>query len=299
MSDHNWTYSSEAPIDVAPASVVSLVPSLTESLFDLNLGKYLIGRTEYCVLPKGKVDVVPTIGGTKNPDVERIISMKPELVLANFEENRREDVDALQAAGIPVWVSFPKTIQDVFNLLWNIMYLFDETAMVARIRLIEQIYDRFLTLAETAEVEGTLKKVFVPIWYDPLMTANGDTYLSNVLFVCGGENVFKDRLRQFPLAADLGEADPLPDDDPQVVGRDRRYPRITLAEVEAAQPEVILLPSEPFAFDESHIPMFKALDIPAAKNDRIHLVDGALLTWHGTRVAYALDELPSLIMGGA
>jgi len=290
---HNYTV--EAPVEDAPKTVVSLVPSLTESLFDLNLGKKLIGRTEYCIYPEDKVEAIPSLGGTKNPDVQRIIAMQPDLVFANYEENRKQDVEALQAANIPVWVTFPRTVQDVFNLLWNIMYLFDETAMVPRIRLIEQVYDRLLNLAEAAAVgEAPRTKVFVPIWFEPLMTANADTYLHDVLYVCGAQNVFAERERQFPLAADLGQADPLPGDDPRVQNRDRRYPRVTLGEVEAAQPDVILLPSEPFAFTENHIPVFQKLNVPAARHRRIHLVDGSLLTWHGTRVAYALDRLPIL-----
>lgn len=312
MTEETYTYSMEAPVEDAPATVVSLVPSITESMFDLNLSKRLIGRTEYCIYPEGKVDTIPTVGGTKNPDVQRIIDMKPGLVMANFEENRKQDVEALQAAGIPVWVTFPRTIQETFNILWNIMYLFDETTMVARIRLIEQVYDRILNLTEAREEEEGLAKVFVPIWYEMLessddtpskpnsylMTANKDTYLHDVLYTCGAENVFAHRERQFPLQADLGEAESLTSDNPRVQGRDIRYPRITLTEVETAQPDVILLPSEPFQFTEKHISIFKKLDVPAAKHDRIHLVDGSLLTWHGTRVAYALDQLPTLFRLG-
>ncbi len=291
MSAETYPYSLEAPVSEAPERVVSLVPSITESLFDLNLGKRLVGRTSYCIYPIGQVDHIPAVGGTKNPNVAQVIALKPDLIFANMEENRKEDVEALQAAGIPVWVNFPKTVQDVFNLLWNIMHLFDETAMVPRIRLIEQTYDRLLGVAES-RIEA-LPGVFVPIWYDPLMTANGETYVHDVLRVCGGMNIFADRERQFPLRADLGEAEPLPAEDARVQGRDTRYPRISMEEVVAAQPDVILLPSEPFLFTDAHVNIFRELDVPAAKNNRIHLVDGTLLTWHGTRVAYAFDQLPA------
>lgn len=292
-ADGTYKHSLEAPIDHAPRTVVSLVPSVTESMFDLNLGSRLVGRTDYCIYPADKVARIPAVGGTKNPDVEKIIALAPELVIANYEENRQADVEAMQAAGIPVWVTFPRTVQEVFNLLWNIMYLFDETAMVARIRLLEQVYDRLLNMSEA--IEDVAPHVFVPIWYEPLMTANGDTYLSDVVRICGGKNAFASRQRQFPLDADLGQADALPDDDPRVVGKDRRYPRLALDEVVAAQPDVILLPSEPFRFEAKHLPIFQALDIPAAKNERIHLVDGSLLTWHGTRIAYAMEQLPNLL----
>lgn len=290
MVEEQIIHSLISPIEDAPSTVVSLVPSITESLFDMNIGDRLIGRTEYCIYPEGKVESVPTVGGTKNPDIEHIIAMQPELIFANAEENRKEDVEALRAAGIPVWVSMPTKVADVFTLLWNIMYLFDETSMVARIRLIEQIYDRLFNMLNARDEE--LPKVFVPIWYEPLMTANQQTYLHDLLFVCGGMNVFAERERQFPLKADLGQQEPSPE---LAEGRDTRYPRITLAEVEAKQPDVILLPSEPFQFTEEHISIFKELDVPASRNDRIHLVDGSWLTWHGTRVAYALNDLPALL----
>jgi ABC-type Fe3+-hydroxamate transport system substrate-binding protein len=284
----------DAPIDFAPQRVLSLVPSVTESLFDLNLGNRVVGRTDYCIYPAGQVERIPTVGGTKNPDINKIIALKPELVIANREENRKEDVEALQAAGIPVWVTFPQTIPEAFNLLWNIMYLFEETAMVHRIRMVEYTYDWLNSIAEEREVTNPLK-VFVPIWLDPLMTVNGATYVHDVLRVCGGMNVFAERERLIPLSADLGESEPYAADDPRVQGRDTRYPRISWEELEAAQPDVILLPSEPFAFNESHLPLFQRLNVPAAKNGRIHLVDGSLLTWHGTRVAYAMRDLPPLL----
>jgi ABC-type Fe3+-hydroxamate transport system substrate-binding protein len=134
----------------------------------------------------------------------------------------------------------------------------------------------------------------VPIWLDPLMTFNADTYIHDVLRVCGAVSVFAGRERKYPVRADLGEAEPYPDDDPRAAGRDRRYPRVTFEEVAEAQPDVILLPSEPFRFTDEHRPLFARLDVPAARNNRIHLVDGTLLAWHGTRVAYAFDTLPRL-----
>jgi len=129
------------------------------------------------------------------------------------------------------------------------------------------------------------------------MTINRDTYMHDVLRVCGGTNVFADRDRQFPLAADLSGADALPADDPRVAGRDVRYPRLVLADVLAAQPEIVLLPDEPYRFMETDRAEIAALDIPAARNKAIYLVDGSLLTWHGTRIAYALRELPALFSG--
>lgn len=292
MSDQTHIYAMDAPVTHPPRRVVSLVPSVTESLFDLSLGDRLIAVTDYCIHPAAGVAGLPRIGGTKNPDVERIITLKPDLVIANREENRKEDVVALQAAKIPVWVTFPKTVSDAINLLWNIMHVFDEPVMVPRIRLIEQTMDWVQGISKAHE--EIVCRVFAPIWLDPLMTFNADTYSHDLLRVCGGTNIFAERDRAYPLKADLGQAEPYGTDDPRIEGRDTRYPRVTMEEVVQAQPDVILLPSEPFEFTESHVSLFANLDIPAAHNHRIHLVDGSLLTWHGTRLAYALNTFPPL-----
>jgi ABC-type Fe3+-hydroxamate transport system substrate-binding protein len=282
----------DAPVTQPPRTVVSLVPSVTESLFDLNLGSRVIAVTDYCVHPMEKVSHLPHIGGTKNPDVERIIAMRPDLVIANQEENRKEDVEQLQEAGIQVWVTFPRSVRDAFNLLWNIMHLFDEPTMVERVRAIEWTCDWLERLDESRHTSCC---VFTPIWLDPLMTFNADTFAHDLLRVCGGTNIFADRERQYPLKADLGEAEPYASDDPRIVGHDTRYPRVTLEEVVAAQPDVILLPHEPYPFDERHVPIFADLEVPAARNGRIALVDGSLLTWHGTRMARAFDIIPNLL----
>lgn len=285
----------EALRDRPLGRVVSLVPSMTETLFDLNLGGRVVGVTEYCIHPAEKLAGLPRIGGTKNPDIDAITALAPDVVIANREENRREDVLALRERGIIVWVTHPRTVPDAFNLLWLVMDTFNETSMVDRVRLIERQYDWVRGMSQQREERGGLLRVFCPIWSEPWMTFNADTYAHDLLRVCGGLNVFAERERQYPLAADLGQAEPLPADDVRVAGRDTRYPRLTEQEIIDARPDVVLLPSEPFAFSEAHIPLFKALDIPAAHHDRIHPVDGSLLTWHGTRIAYALETLPALL----
>jgi ABC-type Fe3+-hydroxamate transport system substrate-binding protein len=286
-----YSYGMEAPVTEPPQRVVSLVPSVTETLFDLSLGDRVVGITDYCIYPEHGLENLPRIGGTKNPDVQQIIDLQPDIVIANYEENRKADVEMLRAAGIPVWVTFPRTVSDTINLLWNLMHVFDEPVMVPRVRLIEQTMDWVQGISKAREDNPT--KVFTPIWHEPLMTFNADTYIHDLLWICGGLNVFAERERQYPLKADLGEAEPLP--AKETAGLDKRYPRITLDEVVATQPDVILLPSEPFAFTADHIPEFAQLDVPAAHNGRIHLVDGTLLTWHGTRLAHAMNTLPALL----
>jgi ABC-type Fe3+-hydroxamate transport system substrate-binding protein len=281
----------DSPVPYIPRRVVSLVPSVTESLFDLDLGDRLIAVTDYCVRPEDKVSALTRVGGTKNPDVRRILELQPDLVIMNREENRREDADVLRAAGIPIWDTYPRTVREAIDLLWHIMDVFEHGSMTERVRSIEITYE--ITLKYMTAHRSV--RTFCPIWRDPLMTFNSDTYMHDLLHTIGAENVFADRDRRFPLAADLGTAEALSADDPRVVERDTRYPRITLDEVIAAQPELILLPSEPYEFTESDAAEYARLDIPAAKNGHIHCVDGSLLSWHGTRLAYALRDLPPLI----
>jgi ABC-type Fe3+-hydroxamate transport system substrate-binding protein len=293
LSDSRLTYNyqMENPVDYVPQRVISLVPSVTESLFDLNIGNRVIGITDYCTKPADKVQKLPKVGGTKNPDIERIVALRPDLVIMNQEENRKEDAEALQAAGVPIWVTHPNTVREALDLLWTVMDVFEEPSMVPRVRLIEITYEWTLGVVR----EQAPKRAFVPIWRDPWMTFNRDTYAHDLLRTCGVENVFAERERRFPLEADLGNVEPLPADDPRVEGRDVRYPRISLDEVVAAQPEIVLLPDEPFAFSQSDVDEIMRLDIPAAQNGQVYLVDGSLLTWHGTRIAYALRDLPPLL----
>lgn len=294
MTDSAPQESRPRPVDFVPRRVVSLVPSITESLFDLELGDRLIGVTDYCVFPAEGTTGLPKMGGTKNPDIAQIVALRPDLVMMNSEENRKADADALRAAGIPIWASEPRTVRDALDLLWLIMDVFEGASMVHRVRQIEIMYET--TLRYMVEAEGAQPvRTFAPIWREPWMTFNRHTYTHDLLRTCGAANVFADRERDFPLAADLGESASLAKDDPRRLGRDTRYPRVTLEEIADAQPELVLLPSEPFAFDEVDAARFHQLDIPAAHNSHIYLIEGSLLTWHGTRLAYALRDLPPVI----
>jgi ABC-type Fe3+-hydroxamate transport system substrate-binding protein len=279
----------------APDRVVSLVPSMTESLFELGLGDHLVGVTDFCTPPSHALGRMKRVGGTLTPDVDRILSLQPELVLANQEENPRSAVEALEREGIKVWVTFPRSAAEAISVLWAIVGLFRAN----HARPVLEALEISLDWAGRASTDQRNTRVFCPIWSgeSPLagpwwMTANGQTYLSDVLAICGGENVFARRDRRFPEAADLGMERSEPAGD-----RDIRYPRVLPADVVEARPEVILLPSEPYAFSATHIAQMKDLlaDTPAIQTGRIYSVDGSLLTWHGTRLGRALAELPSLL----
>ncbi|GAB4398385.1 MAG: helical backbone metal receptor [Anaerolineales bacterium] len=282
-----------------PQRVVSLVPSLTESLFSLGLGHTLVGRTDYCLYPAEGVRGIPTVGGTKNPDIHKILALNPDWILANQEENTPRTVAALQAAGLPVWVSFPKTVAEAMDVLWALARRFQSGLAIQKLQVLEMSLD---WAEEFTAQRETRPRYFCPIWQDTdsthgiwWMTFNHDTYAHDLLTLLGGENCFAARQRRYPLAADLDAAVPAESAAPEET-RDTRYPRVTPAEVVAAQPEIILLPSEPYAFglaDQTQVmTLLKAT--PAVQNGRVHLVDGSLLFWHGTRLALALKEFAGL-----
>jgi ABC-type Fe3+-hydroxamate transport system substrate-binding protein len=246
----------------APERIVSLVPSLTEALFALGLGARVVGVTDWCVHPAEGVARLPKLGGTKTPDLDAIRRLRPDLVIANREENRRRDVEHLEAAGIPVWVTYPRTVREGARLLRELAELGAGPEAVARV--VEPV-ERAVEEAEARAGEPRAR-VFCAVWREPWMAVGGDTYANDLLRACGGENVFAAR-------------------------GPRRYPLVTLAEVEAAQPDVIVLPDEPYAFGPADAAELRRLDVPAARDGRIHLVDGTLVSWYGPRIARALATL--------
>jgi iron complex transport system substrate-binding protein len=279
-----------------PERIVSLVPSMTESLFELGLGRGVVGITDYCIHPTDQVVGLPRLGGPKNPRLDEILSLTPDLVVANQEENSPETVKALQEAGIVVWVSFPQTVRQSMEVLWSLADLFHSREATVRLRALETAID----WAESALAERIPWRYFCPIWQDHTeagkrwwMTFNQHTYAHDLLGLLGGVNVFAERERRYPLAADLSQT--MPAEEPG--GRDTRYPRVTLGEIQSADPTVILLPDEPYAFDKTHLEEISELfpQTAAVLNGRVHLVEGSLIAWHGTRLARALRELPGIL----
>jgi ABC-type Fe3+-hydroxamate transport system substrate-binding protein len=280
------------PLTHTPRRIVSLVPSLTEVLFAIGLGPHIVGLTEYCVEPQPAVRVKPTIGGTKNPDVQAILDLAPDLVVANVEENRRPDVEALQARGIPVFVSFPRTVVDAIGTLRTLAQITGAEAQAMPILThLEATYHGVKALA----ARHGPRRVFCPIWKDPWMTINRDTFVHDMLATCGGANIFAERQRRYPLAADLGQGSAW--DPAHGEGRDRRYPRVTLHEMAALQPEVIVLPDEPYRFtaaDQADFAMFS--QVPAVRHGRVHVVDGKLVCWYWSRMDEGLRILSELLI---
>ena len=202
---------------MAPERIVSLVPSLTEALFAFGAGERVVGRTRYCLWPPRAVGKVPTVGGTKKVDVPRLLELEPDLVVAVREENSRENVEMIQGSGVPVFVGAPESVEGALWLLRELVRVVEAPRTEAVLNPIERVYGRL------REGGGRVqsRRVFVPIWKNPYMSVGSDTYAHDVLETCGGENV---------------------------CGGSTRYPVFTLEEVEAAQPEIVLLPDEPYPF---------------------------------------------------
>jgi ABC-type Fe3+-hydroxamate transport system substrate-binding protein len=278
-------------VPCVPQRLVSLVPSITETLYHFGWGAQLVGITNYCTEPATEVTSKPTIGGTKNPDLRAILALQPDLVFAVAEENRHPDIAWLEAAGIPVYVFEPQSVRAGIDLLWRVAELLDCRAEVAaQIQAIEQDYTD--TIAKVARRPRV--RVFCPIWKNPYMTINDHTYVHDILTTCGGDNIFAQRQRRFPLAADVGQV--AEGSSARYTERDRRYPRISLDEMAALRPEVIVLPDEPYAFSAADfIDFLDYPEVPAVHNQRIYLIDGKMVSWYGPRIGQSLRALETLL----
>jgi ABC-type Fe3+-hydroxamate transport system substrate-binding protein len=238
--------------------LISLCPSLTELVFDLGAGDALIGRTKFCVHPADRVERVEKVGGTKNPKIDRIIELAPDLVLMNEEENRREDAEALAGAGIRVYSSMPRTAADTAAMVRAIGIALARSPEAERIAAdIERRADRVRRDA----VRYPPVRYACLIWRDPIMTVNDDTFIAGLLALPGGQNVFG--------------------------ARRERYPTITAAELHDADPLLVLLPNEPFPFQPGHADELSILS--RLPRERFRLVDGELLSWHGSRTPRGID----------
>lgn len=204
--------------------VVSLVPSLTELVWALAPG-VLVGRTKFCDEPAEMAAAVPAFGGTKDPDVAAIAAAAPDLVVANHEENRREDVEALRARGIRVLVTEIDSVAEAFAA---IRALGQELGAEERAEAIVQ--EAADALAEPPAAPPV--RVFVPIWRRPLLGLGGDTYGSSMLEACGAVNVLAGR---------------------------PRYPEVSPGEVAALRPDLVLLPDEPYRFSADHVAEFAGI----------------------------------------
>jgi ABC-type Fe3+-hydroxamate transport system substrate-binding protein len=251
--------------DTPPRRIVSLVPSLTESIITLGCGDRLVGVTEWCVRPEEVVKSIPKVRGTKNPFIKRILELDPDLVLANREENRRRHIEELQQH-VPVFLTYPRTVFDALKTIKDLGLLLD--VVDSSVEIIEA--SEFLL----GEIHRTADPYFhsaCMIWHDPWMAVGPDTYIHDLIGHFGFVNVFKDD--------------------------DRRYPETTLDELAELEPEIVLLPTEPYEFGEVEKKEIQLAMWRTVPDCRVVIFDGSYLTWWGTRTLLALRFLAELRAG--
>jgi ABC-type Fe3+-hydroxamate transport system substrate-binding protein len=238
-----------------PRRIVSLVPSTTETLFTIGASERVVGVTRFCVQPKEARERARVVGGTKDPRIEVILSLEPDLVLANQEENRKEDVERLRER-VPVEVFFPRDVDGAIADIRTLGRLLGEPE--AAETLVEEI-ERELIRLRAGQWKSTRYLYF--IWRRPYMVAGPETFIEALLAECGLRNA---------------------------APRDRgRYPELRTEEIEGSGADVLLLASEPFPFEEKH-------RAELGTGAEALLVDGELLSWHGARLRHGLPYLGSL-----
>jgi len=283
-----------ATVDHPPQRVVSLVPSITDSLLRFGFGERLVGISDYCPW-EGQGIPARRVGGVKSPDRDAILGLRPDLILADREENDEATISYLDESGALIWLQFAPSVQAVLESLSDLVRLFQggEDA-VTQLRMLESAV-KWVRLSRENEPSV---RYFCPIWkgLDEAsghwwMTFNAATYCSDLLKLLGGENCFSDRSRRYPLSADLGNG---PAEAPGK--RDQRYPRVSAEEVRLQNPEVILLPDEPYDFHELDVDILQRefATTDAVQHQRIRRVDGNDLTWNGIRIMHALESMQEL-----
>lgn len=248
----------------AAVRVVSLCPSITELLFSLGAGDSVVGRTRFCVEPAGRVDLVERVGGTKNPKLARIVELRPDIVFMNEEENRLEDAEALRQAGLTVHISFPRSVSETAEMVRSIARAVG--CHEAGEQLAAEIEREVQRIREESRFLRPLRYAYL-IWRNPWMAVGGDTYVSALLAEAGGSNVFG--------------------------GYAERYPTVSVDDLVSSEPEAVFLASEPFPFAERHV--VELMQATGWPRSRFELVDGQLLSWHGSRTLEGLRYAERLL----
>lgn len=228
-----------------PKRIVSLCPGITDTLFALNLEDEIVGRTRFCIYPKGKVDNVPAVAGTKDIKLEAIQDVRPDLIIVEKEENTKEIVEELEKF-FPVYVAEVQSVDEAYKMIEEMGTLTDRNDAAAT--LLNSIQRQFASLPKAAG-----KRIGYVIWRKPYMVVGKDTYINSLLEKMGFVNPFTEA--------------------------DGRYPAVTDDDFQKAELDYVLLASEPFPFKEKHANEFLDM-MPETKPI---LVDGEMF-WYGPRM---------------
>lgn len=233
-----------------PQRIVSLVPSQTELLYHLGLSDEVVGQTLFCVHPAAMHASKPRVGGTKNFKPEKIMALKPDLVIGNKEENEQAGIEALEKQ-CPVWMSDIETLDDALEMIDMIGSLVNKEKEASATS--QEIASLFAGL----KVPDRMINAAYLIWRKPWMAAGRHTFITDLMKRIGLRNVFD--------------------------GMGSRYPEIGEAEFARLKPELILLSSEPYPFRQQHIGELEAI----CPGTRIMLVDGEMFSWYGSRLLHS------------
>lgn len=248
-------------LDVFPKRIISVVPSQTELLYDLGLENELVGITKFCIHPKKWFETKVRVGGTKTLDLEKIKQLKPDLIIANKEENTKEQIEELQRL-FPVWTSNIRNLVDSLEMIQQVGKITNTEKNANEI--IAKIEKDFEHLAS---IKKQPKSTLYFIWKNPYMSIGTTTFIHDVMKRAGFMNALKSK---------------------------ENYPIITEEQIKTINPQLILLSSEPFPFKEKHIKQFENI----CPNAQILLVDGELFSWYGSRltktVHYLIDLYPKI-----
>jgi ABC-type Fe3+-hydroxamate transport system substrate-binding protein len=251
--------SRQIEIPQKPQRIISLVPSQTELLYDLGLDTEVIGITKFCIRPEQWFRSKTRIGGTKQLHLDQIISLKPDLIIANKEENLQEQVEPLMDH-FPVWVSDIHNLDSALDMINKVGQITGKPEKALAIQ--SSIKKQFNELSNSSSPQKP--KVCYLIWRNPYMTVGSDTFIHDMLTRAGFDNVFADK---------------------------KRYPTITIDEITDAHCDFLLLSSEPYPFSQKHIDELKSL-IPSTLSI---LVDGELFSWYGSRLLHTPAYLQNLV----
>lgn len=242
-----------------PTRIISLVPSQTELLFDLDLADHVVGITKFCVHPDEMFRSKPRVGGTKNYHFDKIRALKPDLIIGNKEENEEQQILQL-AEEFPVWMSDIKNLADAGEMIHSIGTLLGKASEAAN--MVKTIASAFSEL--NPQMNPNPLRVLYLIWQKPFMAAGPDTFIHQMIGACGWSNCFS---------------------DPEL-----RYPEVTSEAIHQLQPDLILLSSEPFPFKEKQRKEIQH-QFPSSK---VILVDGEMFSWYGSRLLQAPKYFASL-----
>jgi ABC-type Fe3+-hydroxamate transport system substrate-binding protein len=232
-----------------PQRIISLVPSITELLFDLKLRGEVVGITKFCVHPESWFKTKTKIGGTKNIKQDVIASLKPQLIIANKEENVKEQIESLENI-CPVFIT------DVHDLNSALQMIEMTGGITNRIKQAQPIIQKIKKEFSHLKLQQNKLRVCYLIWRKPYMTIGGDTFINDMLERCGFQNVFANY---------------------------NRYPEISISQLSTFNCQLILLSSEPFPFKQKHIYELQ----PYLPHTKIILVDGEMFSWYGSRLQLA------------